>query len=301
MPCDFKAVLTGSVFSAALADCDSASMIGCRCAGGRQQPDPDAGVEARHALLFHGRHIRHDRGALGLRHAERLEVAFLDLRRKRGRDVEHQRDAAGEQIDHRLIAAAGIMHRQDLRAGFEIEQFRGQVTGGAGAGRAEGEGVRLRLGERHEFAHIIGRHGRMRHQHIGHDAKERDRRKLFGEIEVRMGEDGIDGLGDRRHEQHIAVVGLRVTVASAAVMLLFPGRFSTTTGWPSFSSICLPTTRATMSALEPGPKPTRMRIGRVGYCSACADSRRQRRRNDESDKRNCAKSANHRRFPLDVS
>ena len=57
--------------------------------------------------------------------------------------------------------------------------------------------------------------------------------------------------------------GARAT-ASAASMLLLPGRFSTTAGWPNSCSKCFATSRATMSALEPGPKPTMILTVDVG-------------------------------------
>ena len=38
MPCAFKAALTGSVLSAALADCDSASMMGAGVPAGAKKP-----------------------------------------------------------------------------------------------------------------------------------------------------------------------------------------------------------------------------------------------------------------------
>jgi hypothetical protein len=47
-------------------------------------------------------------------------------------------------------------------------------------------------------------------------------------------------------------------------MLLLPGRFSTTTGWLNCCSKCFAISRANMSALEPGPKPTTIRIVVVG-------------------------------------
>src|SRR5471032_2993808 len=54
-------------------------------------------------------------------------------------------------------------------------------------------------------------------------------------------------------------------------MLLLPGRFSTTIGWPRLDSICLPTSRARMSAAEPGPNPIKTLIGCVGYVCATTE------------------------------
>src|SRR5258708_25990042 len=51
-------------------------------------------------------------------------------------------------------------------------------------------------------------------------------------------------------------------------MLLLPGRFSTTIGRPRLASICLPTSRARISAAEPGPNPIKTLIGWVGKVCA---------------------------------
>jgi hypothetical protein len=49
-----------------------------------------------------------------------------------------------------------------------------------------------------------------------------------------------------------------------------PGLFSITTGWPSRSDSFWPTIRATVSVGPPGGCGTTTRMGRFGYCCACA-------------------------------
>src|SRR5215831_6099852 len=56
----------------------------------------------------------------------------------------------------------------------------------------------------------------------------------------------------------------------AAVVPPAPGRFSTTTDCPRISESGRATMRAAMSVPPPGPKPTVMRIGRVGQSCAGA-------------------------------
>src|SRR5450756_3137754 len=51
-------------------------------------------------------------------------------------------------------------------------------------------------------------------------------------------------------------------------MLELPGRFSTTIGWPRLASMRLPTSRARMSAAEPGPNPITTLIGCAGHVCA---------------------------------
>src|SRR3954470_3694809 len=63
--------------------------------------------------------------------------------------------------------------------------------------------------------------------------------------------------------------GRRVT-CSAATELSPPGRFSTTTGWPSCSASAAPTIRVVGSAEPPGGKPTIKRMGLEGYGCASA-------------------------------
>ena len=63
---------------------------------------------------------------------------------------------------------------------------------------------------------------------------------------------------------------LRTTV-STPTLPPAPVRFSTVTGWPSFSCIRSASTRATTSVAPPGGKGTTMRSGRVGAQAApCA-------------------------------
>src|SRR5207344_2250786 len=49
-----------------------------------------------------------------------------------------------------------------------------------------------------------------------------------------------------------------------------PGRFSTSTGCPKASLMCLATMRPAMSAPEPGVSGTMMRMALAGYCCAAA-------------------------------
>src|SRR5882672_4106699 len=58
--------------------------------------------------------------------------------------------------------------------------------------------------------------------------------------------------------------------ASAAILVLAPGRFSMMNGWPSRSESHWPMRRAVMSDAPPAAKPTMMRTGRVGYSCAHA-------------------------------
>ncbi|MNC85893.1 hypothetical protein D3C83_15120 [compost metagenome] len=64
---------------------------------------------------------------------------------------------------------------------------------------------------------------------------------------------------------------LRAT-SSPAIWLLAPGRFSTTTDWPSDSLRLGARSRATMSVAPPGAKPTSIRTVLTGNFGACASA-----------------------------
>jgi len=72
--------------------------------------------------------------------------------------------------------------------------------------------------------------------------------------------------------------GALFATASTPMLPPAPGRFSTTTGWPSFSLILGAMERAIRSALPPGGKLTMKRIGFDGHVCACATSINTRNR-----------------------
>jgi hypothetical protein len=172
---------------------------------GSQQSDPYPRVKTGHSCLGDRRNGWRDRGALRLRHRESLQLARLDMRGQRRRHIEHQRNAAGEQIGDRLIASALIGHDWNFRAGLLVEQLGRHIARGRIAGRAECQAFGLAFGERDQLLQVIGRDRRMRHQQVGNDAEKRNRRQILGKVEIRFGLCRIERVGDRRHEQRVAV------------------------------------------------------------------------------------------------
>src|SRR5713101_6664704 len=71
--------------------------------------------------------------------------------------------------------------------------------------------------------------------------------------------------------------GAALATSSLERLPLEPGRFSTTTGWPSASPSRGETTRAIVSVAPPGGLGTNRRIGRLGYCAQAAAEHRDRR------------------------
>ncbi len=119
--------------------------------------------------------------------------------------IEHQRDAAGEQIRNGLIASALIRDRQDLGARFVVEQLGCHVTRGCKAGGTECQAFGLALGQRDQLFQTVGRDRWMRHQHVGNHAEQSDRRKVLTEIEARLRLRWIKRVGDRRHEKRVSI------------------------------------------------------------------------------------------------
>ena len=64
--------------------------------------------------------------------------------------------------------------------------------------------------------------------------------------------------------------GAARATSCAAIMVLAPGLFSTSTGTPSASASLGATTRAWMSVVPPAAKPTSTRIGCPGLGKVCA-------------------------------
>ena len=63
--------------------------------------------------------------------------------------------------------------------GRQFEQFAGQMRQAAGTGGGKIELAGLRLGERDQFAHVVGRNVARDHQHFRHGHDQRDRREIL--------------------------------------------------------------------------------------------------------------------------
>ena len=205
VPCARNAVRTASALSASFAAADSFVHDRGRRSRRREKPDPDAGIVTGHAGLGQRRNIGQDRRPLRLRNGKRLQLARGNMRRQGCGDIEHQRDAAREEIRERLVAAALIGHHDDGGARIGIEQLRRHVACRGVAGRTEGQGFRLALRQRDQFLQIAGRHRWMRDQHVRNIRQKDDRREIIGEIETRFRFCRIERIGDGGHEQRIAV------------------------------------------------------------------------------------------------
>ena len=96
-------------------------------------------------------------------------------------------------------------------------------------------------------------------------AIERDRGEVAHHVEGQVAvERGVGGVRAMEATTRVWPSGALRATCSVATLPAAPVRFSTTTGWPSPAVIPWATTRAVVSVLPPGAKPTTKRTGRSG-------------------------------------
>ena len=127
-------------------------------------------------------------------------------------------------VDGRRRTAIGHVHDVDLRR--QLEQFAGQMRQAAGAGRCEIEFSGLRLGQRDQFAHVLGGNIARDHQHFRHLRDQGDGLQILQRIVGDLFHAGADGERARaRNRDGVAVrfrlrhrVGSEHAALSAAVV-----------------------------------------------------------------------------------
>ena len=80
--------------------------------------------------------------------------------------IENQVDLPADYVDQ-CLAAAFIRDMQEFDAVVQLKQLAGQVGGAAGAGRCHGQRAAALPGESDQFAQVVERERRMRHQQQG--------------------------------------------------------------------------------------------------------------------------------------
>ncbi|MBK8065284.1 MAG: hypothetical protein IPK29_15510 [Betaproteobacteria bacterium] len=81
---------------------------------------------------------------------------------------------------------------------------------------------------------------------------------------------GVTTIVEAAHRNSVCPSGADLAAASAPIMVLPPGRASTTNDWPSAPDRWLDTRRAAFSAPAPGGNGMITRTGLFGYCWAAA-------------------------------
>ena len=136
---------------------------------------------------------------------EHLDHAVAPRLQRRAHRDRRDLDVTGDDVGERRRCAA-IVHGLQLHAGHAFEQRDVDVSGRADAGRAVADRARLRLGERDQFAHGVGRELRMRQQRLVGAHQAGDRREILHRIGQAAVERRIDHEDRLRAEhQHVAV------------------------------------------------------------------------------------------------
>ncbi len=139
-------------------------------------------------------------------------------------------------------------------AGRGIEHLDRQVGDAGGAGGADGDAARVRPAVGDELGQAAGGEGLVHRDHLRRAAGEADRgevpQRVIAEIGLDLRVDGDAGRSSRAAGySHPAFAW---AAARAPTLPPAPARFSTTTGWPSFSAMRGAMRRATVSELPPG-------------------------------------------------
>jgi hypothetical protein len=172
-----------------------------------RQAEPQPGLEARQSAFDHGRKLGRDGGALGFGRRQRDQLAVAHMLQHRGGRREEDLDAAGQQIGDRLWAA-GVGHVYHLHARQYLEQLAGQMCAGGDAGGCERQLVGLALRQIDQLLDALHADRGMHDQNVGRRGETNNRDEVLGEIEREIGAHrGVDRIGDRPHQQRVAVLG----------------------------------------------------------------------------------------------
>jgi hypothetical protein len=104
----------------------------------------------------HRRHVWQIIQALRRGDGECPQLADLDMRQRRWRNVEHHLDIPGQKIDQRRRRAV-IGHMHEIDAGHVFEQFAGDMLRAADASRRHVDLARIGLSVSDEFRNGLGR------------------------------------------------------------------------------------------------------------------------------------------------
>ena len=155
-----------------------------RRAGRRGHAVPRGDFIARHAPFLHRRQVRQRGRARNGGDGQRSELARFDqsVRLQQGR--EQHVDLPGHDIGHRRFPAP-VRNMRHVDIGERAEERAGEVARSADAGGSVGELAGFRPRESDQLLHRLGRHFRIRHQHVWLPRHLADRRKVLEQV-VRM-------------------------------------------------------------------------------------------------------------------
>ena len=151
-------------------------------------------MKSRRPASRRRRHLRQQGMALRARHHDRPEPPARDVPGDRAEVLEGELHVAGDQVGRRR-GAAGIGHMRRLRLRQLLEEFHGELVGGADAARRVGR-ARVALQPGDEPVEVARRHPlRVHHQHVRRGDRERHRREVAHRVVAEIGpERGVDGV-----------------------------------------------------------------------------------------------------------
>ena len=166
---------------------------------------PGIDYKLRHARFGRGTHFLQARQAPRPDHGQALQLARLDQRNGRWRAGEREVDHAANQVRHDWRRAL-VGHRHDLDAG-QLGQQRARQLARHGA-IAEGQGIRLGLGQRDEFLQIGRAHVRTHYRQRRLVRDLRNEGEVLDWVEqLDLADPGIGDQGADEQQQRVAVRG----------------------------------------------------------------------------------------------
>ncbi len=137
--------------------------------------------------------------------AEPAHAAVLHVRQRRHHVAEVHLDVSAHDIGERGRGAlVGDVHHLD--AGRGLEDLGREVLGAPDPRGSMAQRIGARFRERDELLRVLRRHRWMHHDHARQFCDVRDVREVAHDIEIELGKERhVDGVGDGRREQRVAV------------------------------------------------------------------------------------------------
>jgi hypothetical protein len=174
---------------------------------GSEEREPGHRLESLVARLVDGRHVRQLGAASQRGHAERAQLARLDVWYRRRQVAAEHLHLPGNHRLHRWRRAL-VGHVQQVDAGHHLEVLTRQVGRTAVAAGRERKFARFLLGQRDELGQVVGRDGRMDDAYIGRLVDQDHRLEVLDRIVGQLLVDrGVDAVRAGRADDEVVTVG----------------------------------------------------------------------------------------------
>ena len=124
---------------------------------------PRLHVHSLETALREGRRLRQGGQSGVTGHGERFQLAALDVSNDVDRNRKEHLHVSAKEIDRGC--APFVRDVPNLYARQHVEHFPGHMGCPSGAGRCEGELIRIRFGKRDQLLHGVGGHTGMQHEY----------------------------------------------------------------------------------------------------------------------------------------